>query len=209
MLDQPAIPASAVLIATEAHAAARLLDGFDPGLALGLRSIPYASSSIVQIAYRRDQIAHPLDGFGAVVPQVEGRSILAVSFTSVKFPGHAPPGTVLMRVFVGGATQPELFDRDDDAVAALVRRELGELIGAAGEPLLVEVARHARAMPQYTLGHLDRVAGLRERARRHPGLILTGNYLGGVGVPDCIRSGREAAREAFLLLEAARGAAAA
>jgi oxygen-dependent protoporphyrinogen oxidase len=208
-LDGGVIEADAVVVSTEAHAAARLLDGLDADLARDLRSIPYASSAIVSVAYPRGQVAHPLDGFGAVVPQVEGRSILAVSFTSVKFPGHAPPGTVLMRVFVGGATQPELFDLDDDAIAALVRRELGELIGASGEPLLLEVARHARAMPQYTLGHLDRVAALRERARRHPGLILTGNYLGGVGVPDCIRSGQEAAREAMLLLEAARSAAAA
>jgi oxygen-dependent protoporphyrinogen oxidase len=208
-LDGTVLEADAVVVATEAHAAARLLDGLDADLARDLRSIPYASSAIVSIAYPRGQVAHPLDGFGAVVPQVEGRSILAVSFTSVKFPGHAPPGTVLMRVFVGGATQPELFDRDDEAITATVRRELGELLGATGEPLLVEVARHARAMPQYTLGHLDRVALLRERADRHPGLILAGNYLGGVGVPDCIRGGQEAARAALMLLAALNPAAAA
>ena len=86
------IEASAVVLATEAHASARLVDGFDSDLALQLRSIPYASSVIVNVAYRRDQVAHPLDGFGAVVPAIEGRSILAVSFLSVKFPGRAPPG---------------------------------------------------------------------------------------------------------------------
>ncbi len=96
-----------------------------PLLALQLRAIPYASSLIVNIAYRRDQISHPLDGFGAVVPAIEGRSILAVSFLSVKFPNRAPPGSVLLRVFIGGATHPEQFDLDDQAVTELVRARAG------------------------------------------------------------------------------------
>ncbi len=102
LLDGPALEADAVVLATEAHAAARLVDGFDPALALSLRSIPYASSAILNLAFRRDQIAHPLDGFGAVVPLIEGRSILAVSFTSVKFPGRAPAGMALLRRFLRG-----------------------------------------------------------------------------------------------------------
>ncbi len=113
LLDGPTLDASAVVVATEAHAAARLLDTLDPALASQLRSIPYASSAIANVAFRREDVAHPLDGFGAVVPIVEGRQILAVSFTSVKFPRRAPAGTVLMRVFVGGATQPQLYDLDD------------------------------------------------------------------------------------------------
>ena len=193
LLDGPPIEAGAVILTTEAHASARLIDGFDPELALQLRSIPYASSAIVTLAYRRDQVKHPLDGFGAVVPAIEGRSILAVSFLSQKFPTRAPAGTVLLRVFVGGATQPDLFDRDDDELATMVRDELASLIGASGEPLLVEVGRHPRAMPQYTLGHLDRIAAIRRRAAQHPRLLLAGNAFHGVGIPDCIRSGREAA----------------
>ena len=193
LLDGPPIDASAVLLATEAHASARLVDGFDPDLALHLRSIPYASSAIATVAYRRDAIAHPLDGFGAVVPSAEGRSILAVSFSSIKFPNRAPADSVLLRVFVGGATQPELFDLDDAAIAALVRRELGELLGAAGEPLFLEVARHPRGMPQYTLGHLDRVAAIRRLQSLHPGLYLCGNAFDGVGIPDCIRSAQSSA----------------
>jgi protoporphyrinogen/coproporphyrinogen III oxidase len=193
LLDGSPLEAAAVVLATEAHASARLLDGFDPELAQHLRSIPYASSAIVNIAYARDQVAHPLDGFGAVVPTIEHRSILAVSFLSVKFPSRAPAGTVLFRAFVGGATQPELLDNDDDVLGYMVRWELAELLGAAGEPLLVEIARHARAMPQYTLGHLDRVAQIRERIARYPRLALAGNAYDGVGIPDCIRSGQEAA----------------
>jgi len=200
LMSGATLEAAAVIVAAEAHAAARLLDAQDAELALQLRSVPYASSAIVQLGYRRDQVAHPLDGFGAVVPIVEGRSILAVSFTSVKFAGRAPAGHVLLRVFIGGATQPDLFDLDDDELAALARRELGELIGARGEPALTAVARHPRAMPQYTLGHLDRVAAIDRLAGRHPGLCLAGNAYGGVGIPDCIRSGWDAAAAAFVAL---------
>jgi oxygen-dependent protoporphyrinogen oxidase len=200
LLDGPPIEASAVVLATEAHAAARLVDGFDPDLALRLRAIPYASSAIVNIAYRRDQVAHPLDGFGAVVPQIEGRSILAISFLSVKFPGRAPSGTALFRVFVGGATQPDLFERDDEMLVTVVRQELSELLGAVGEPLLVSVSRHPRAMPQYTLGHLDRVAAIRQQLARHSRLLLTGNALDGVGIPDCVRAAQAAADATLLAL---------
>jgi oxygen-dependent protoporphyrinogen oxidase len=209
LLSGHPIDADAVLVATEAHAAARLLDGYDPALARDLRSIPYASSAIVNVAFRRDQVAHPLDGFGAVVPAIEGRSILAVSFTSVKFPTRAPAATVLMRVFVGGAMQPELFDLDDAGIARIVRDELAGLIGATGEPLLLEVARHPRGMPQYTLGHLDRVAAIRSRLGDHPGLFLAGNYFGGVGVPDCVQAGEEAATALLARLRAADSSAAA
>ncbi len=202
-LDGPPLIADAVILAVEGHASARLVDGFDPDLSLQLRSIPYASSAIVNIAFRREQVAHPLDGFGAVVPIVEGRQILAISFTSVKFPSRAPDGTVLMRVFVGGSTQPELFERDDDEIRQLVRRELSELLGTSGEPIFDEVARHPRGMPQYTLGHLDRVAKIRQAAEKHPRLILAGNAFTGVGIPDCIRSGQEAAETAFQELASA------
>ncbi len=200
LLDGPPLSASAVILATEAHASARLLDGYDPDLAQRLRAIPYASSMVVNIAYRRDQVTHPLDGFGAVVPAIEGRSILAVSFLSVKFPRRAPTGTVLMRVFVGGATQAELFDLDDEALTSLVRRELAGLLGARGEPLLVEIGRHNRAMPQYTLGHLERIAAIRQQAARHSRLILTGNAFDGVGIPDVIRNAEAAADSTLLAL---------
>jgi protoporphyrinogen/coproporphyrinogen III oxidase len=193
LLDGPPLSASAVVLATEAHAAARLIDGFDPDLAQRLRAIPYASSLIVNVGYRRDQVAHPLDGFGAVVPAIEGRSILAVSFLSVKFPHRAPPGTVLMRAFVGGAMQPELCDLDDDAVTGLVRRDLTDLLGVSGEPLVLEISRHTRAMPQYTLGHLDRIAAIRLQAAKHSRLLLTGNAFDGVGIPDVIRNAQSAA----------------
>lgn len=193
LLNGAPIDADAVVVSTEAYSTARLLDGFDPELALHLRAIPYASSAVLNVAYRREQVAHPLDGFGVVVPRVENRDILAVSFTSVKFPSRAPLGTVLMRVFVGGATQPELFDYDDTAMRQMVRRELAELLGVKGDPLLEVIARHTRAMPQYTLGHMDRVRTIRRLQSRHSGLIIGGNAFDGVGVPDCVRAAGEAA----------------
>ena len=188
LLDGPPIEADAVVLAAEAHAAARLIDAQDPGLALQLRAIPYASSIIVNVAYRRDQIQHPLDGFGAVVPMIESRAILAVSFLSVKFPSRAPAGTALLRVFIGGATQPEYCDLDDAAIGELVRRELGDLIGASGDPLFLRVGRHPRSMPQYILGHLDHVDAIRRKLARHPRLYLTGIAFDGVGIPDCIHA---------------------
>jgi oxygen-dependent protoporphyrinogen oxidase len=188
LLSGPPIEADAVIVTTEAHATARMIDAEDPGLALQLRAIPYASSVIANVAYQRDQVQHPLDGFGAVVPTIEGRSILALSFLSVKFPHRAPAGTVLMRVFVGGATQPELFELPDEAIRELVARELGDLIGVSGPPRLFEIGRHPRAMPQYTLGHIDRVAAIRRKLVRHPRLFLTGIAFDGVGIPDCIHA---------------------
>ena len=167
-LTGPPVEADAVIVTTEAHSTARMIDMEDPGLALQLRAIPYASSVIVNVAYRRDQVQHPLDGFGVVVPATEGRSILAVSFSSVKFPSRAPSGTVLLRVFIGGATQPELFDLDDSSLGDLVAQELAGLIGVHGDPLLLRIARHPRAMPQYILGHLDRVEAISRKLDQVP-----------------------------------------
>ncbi len=192
-LDGPPIEAAAVVATTEAHATARMIDAVDPALALQLRAIPYASSIIVNIAYRRDQVQHPLDGFGVVAPTIESRSILAASFLNVKFPQRAPAGTVLFRVFIGGATQPELFDLNDDGVLEIVARELGDLLGVHGEPILTRIDRHARSMPQYTLGHLERVEAIRRQAARHPNLFLAGIAFDGIGIPDCVRAAESTA----------------
>ncbi|WP_337177027.1 protoporphyrinogen oxidase [Paludisphaera sp.] len=192
-LDGPAIEADAVVATTEAHAAARLVDGCDPSLALQLRAIPYASSIIVNVAYRRDQVRHPLDGFGFVAPTIEGRRLFAASFLNVKFPGRAPEKTALIRAFMGGGSQPELLDLDDDEVGRIVASELGELIGASGPPIFLEIARHPRSMPQYVLGHEEVVETIRRKVAMHPGLFLTGVAYDGVGIPDCIRAAESTA----------------
>lgn len=189
------LSADGVVLATEAHASARLVEGFDSKLAGHLRSIPYASSAIALVGFDRSQVSHPLDGFGLVVPASENRRILAISFTSVKLPGRAPAGKVLLRVFVGGAMQADLYDLSDEEIRRIVLEETASILGTTGEPCLYQLARHTRAMPQYTLGHQARVKQIEQDMTRHPGLVLASNALYGVGVPDCVRTAQNAAEK--------------
>lgn len=183
----------AVLIALPARRAADLLREFDHELSSELSGIRYADSAVTVVGYRREQIAHPLDAFGLVVPDVDKRQILAASFASVKFPGRAPEGSVLIRVFIGGARRPELAALPDEELRRITLAELGELLGARGEPELFRVIRWRGAMPQYRLGHLDRVSRIETRVAALPQLALAGSAYRGVGIPDCIRSGEQAA----------------
>ena len=194
----------AVILATSASATAKLLSKLDPELADELGAISHASCSIVSLGYRRDQIAHPLDGFGFVVPRIEKRKILSTSFSSVKFPHRAPDGQVLLRVFVGGALQPELAALPDDALQQIATTDLGDLLGIRGEPQLVEISRRPAAMPQYYVGHGARVDRIEGRMAQHAGLGLAGNAFHGVGISHCIHSGQQAAERALAI---ARGPA--
>ncbi len=191
--DGATVRADGVILTTPACQAARLLQNLDPEIARELEAIPYASSLTVNLAYRRAHVAHPLDGFGFVVPSCEGRSIVACSFSSVKFPNRAPPRHVLLRVFAGGALQPEAFEWDDRTLLTAVLRDLGELLGIRSAPLWSRVARHPRSMPQYHVGHLRRVDALDLSLRRWSTLKLAGNAYRGIGIPDSIRSGEAAA----------------
>lgn len=183
----------AVLLAIPAHRAAQLLSGLAPAVAGLLEQIEYASSAIVVSGHRLSDVSHPLDAFGLVVPAAERRRILAVSFTSRKFPDRAPPGCVQLRTFVGGALQPELLALSDAELTALVRGELAEILGVRGEADFVRVARYEHAMPQYHVGHLDLVRRIELAAAEIPGLALAGNAYHGVGIPDCIHSAEQAA----------------
>jgi oxygen-dependent protoporphyrinogen oxidase len=187
------VTADAVIVATPSPVAAVLLAGVDQGLAADLAGIAYAGSVIVSLGFRRAQVAHPLDAAGLVVPRIAGRRGLAISFSSSKFPGRAPDGCVLMRVFVGGALDPSAVGLDDDALVALARDEAAAIVGAAGEPLLVQVDRWAGSMPQYHVGHADRVNRIEAALSRHPRLTLAGNAYRGVGIPQVIASGQAAA----------------
>ncbi len=176
-----------------ATVAAGLVKPTSVELASELAAIPSADAVVVSLGFRREQIAHPLDGFGLVVPAGERRSILAVSFSSVKFADRAPEGQVLLRVFVGGACQGELTRLDDDSLLRMVLGELAELLGASGEPIFVDIARWPASMPQYHLGHLDRIARIEQLVAGLPGLALAGNAYRGVGIAQCIHSGQQAA----------------
>jgi oxygen-dependent protoporphyrinogen oxidase len=172
---------------------AALVSAADPGLASRLGGITYASSATVALAYPRAAVRHPLDGFGFVVPRVEGRAILACTFSSVKYPGRAPDGAVLLRVFVGGALQADLLARADEDLIGLAHDDVARLLGITGKPVLARVWRHPDAMPQYDVGHLDRVAAIESRLEAFPSLALAGAAYRGVGIADCVRSGEAAA----------------
>jgi oxygen-dependent protoporphyrinogen oxidase len=182
----------ALIITAGSQYAATLVETIDSTLAGDLRRIEYAGCVIALVGYRREQISHALDAFGFVVPEVEGRPILACSFASVKFAGRAPEGCVLLRVFLGGACHPDLHGLDDEQVRRLVQAQLGDLLGARGDPLLFRVARWDHAMPQYHVGHCDLVQRIEAQADR-AGLVLAGNAYHGVGIPHCVASGETAA----------------
>jgi oxygen-dependent protoporphyrinogen oxidase len=127
------------------------------------------------------------------VPFAEGRRLLACTFASRKWAGRAPEGFELLRAFVGGARNPAIVDADDATLVATARAELASLLRVSIEPVLTRVTRHRRAMPQYAVGHLDRVAAIEARLASLPGLALAGAAYRGVGIPDCVRSGEAAA----------------
>ncbi|MDT7779483.1 MAG: protoporphyrinogen/coproporphyrinogen oxidase [Acidobacteriota bacterium] len=191
------ISADAVCLALPAYASARLLRSTDDGLADELDSIPYASTATVNMAFRRADIPHPLDGFGFVVPFIERRTALACTFSSIKFAGRAPEGQVLLRAFVGGALQPEMFDLDEDAMVEAVRRDLRDLLGVTAAPRFAHVEKWPRSMPQYHLGHIERLSRIDSLLQNFPTLRLCGNAFDGTGLPDCVRGGEAAADDIF------------
>lgn len=183
----------AVILAAPSHVTARLVAPLDAELGGWLAGIEHSGTAIASVAYHRDQVRHPLDGMGAVVPAVEKSPILACSFSSQKYPHRAPEGTVLLRVFAGGARHPELAESPDQTLLPLVLGELDRLLGIRGEPIYHRIAHWPRTMPQYHVGHRELVAKIRERMALLPGLALAGNAFSGVGIPHCIHSGQEAA----------------
>ncbi|MBI2206925.1 MAG: protoporphyrinogen oxidase [Candidatus Rokubacteria bacterium] len=195
--DGEPLHADHVIIASESHVASRLVRYVDPALATLLAEIPYSSAATISFGWRRDAIPHPLDGFGFVVPRTEGKALLAATFSSVKYPGRAPDGHVLIRAFVGGALNARILDEDDAALAALARRDLHDALGVTAEPLFARVARWPASMPQYRVGHLARIETIERRLATLPGLHLAGGAYRGVGIADCVHSAETAAARAL------------
>lgn len=191
--DRSLETADAVILTCGAHGSAKLVRPFDAMLADKLASIEYASSATMSLAFRREDVPNPLNGFGFVVPAIERRTLIAVTFSSVKFAGRAPDGWVLMRAFLGGAMQPEVYDTSDEQLRRAVLRDLRDLIGIVSPPRFVELYRWPKSMPQYPVGHLGDVADIRRRVAAWPGLAIAGSAFGGVGIPDCVHSGETAA----------------
>jgi oxygen-dependent protoporphyrinogen oxidase len=181
------------VIALPAHRAAQLLDQVDSKISAALASIPYASTATINLAYNKADVPHPLDGFGFVVPRIEGRKIIACSFSSTKYPGRAPQSGVLLRAFAGGALQPEIFDLNEAELLRAVLDEMRALLGITAAPVFSIVEKWPRSMAQYHLGHPQLVSQLQTRVAAYRGLQLAGNAYEGAGIPDCIRSGEAAA----------------
>jgi len=190
----------AVILASQAFVAGGLLAQTDAALGDELSAIPYSSSVTVNLVFDESQIGPLPDGFGFLVPAVEGRAMLACTFVHRKFIGRTPTGKAVLRAFLGGAKNESLLDQTDDVLIATVRRELSEILGARilGPHIPTEatqVSRWKRAMAQYAVGHQERMKRIKERVSALPGLRLAGNAYDGIGIPDCIRTGRNAARE--------------
>jgi oxygen-dependent protoporphyrinogen oxidase len=190
--------ADAVILAAPAFAAADLLARGWPALAGGLRQIRYVTTATVSLAYRKRDVGEPLDGYGLVIPRTERRRINAVTITSSKFTHRAPADAVLIRVFVGGSRSPDVPNLEDTALLDLVRGELRDTLHVQAEPLWSKIYRWPRSNPQYDVGHLERIDAL--EAACPAGLYLTGSAYRGVGIPDCVRQGEEAAEKVMAYL---------
>jgi len=190
----------AVIVASPAWAAGALLGPVDPDLGEQLGGIPYSSSITVNLVYDEAQLGPLPDGFGFLIPACEGRSMLACTFVHRKFLGRTPYGKVVLRAFLGGTKNEALLAETDEALVATVRRELSEILGEKVLPLETQpehtqVSRWRKAMAQYAVGHQERKQRIFDRVATLPGLRLAGNAYDGIGIPDCIRLGRQAAKE--------------
>lgn len=192
-----------VVLAAPADRASRILAGLDDELARLLRAIPHVSTAIVTLAFRRDDLKRIPAGHGYVSPRVEGGSVVACSISSHKFDGRASHDALLLRCFLGRAGADEVAAMPDATLLQIVRAELSAVFGIDAPPILSRVVRWPAGLPQYTLGHAERLAGIEERLRSFAGLQLAGASYHGIGIPDCIVSGFAAAGAANAHLRAA------
>ncbi len=175
-----------LILAAPAHAQARMLQSFDPALSELLDGIPYPALSVCCFGYQKQHVGEVLDGFGFLVPSKEKRTVLGTIVDSNVFSGRAPEGSILLRSMVGGARTPELAKLPDEQLISLVSDDLRDILGLRAEPEFVRIFRHERAIPQYIVGHANRLEAIDDQLRRHPGLVLTGNAFKGVSLNDCV-----------------------
>ena len=191
------IDADAVIIATPAFRAGALLKKIDASAAGELTAISYASTATVNLAYRRQDFSRAPNSFGFVVPAIEKRKIMACTFSSLKYPGRAPEDKILLRAFVGGSLQPELFGASDSEMEDSVRAELASLLGVTAAPIFTRIWRHPESMPQYHIGHAARVNRIEAALEKLSTLALAGSAYHGVGIADCVHTGEAAAEKVF------------
>lgn len=191
--DGVRLTAGAVILATPAYVAADAVGGFLPDVAGALNAIPYGNSVVVSLAFNKADVDHPLGASGFLVPMREGTDVSASTWVSVKWPHAAPADKVLIRCFVGRGVGRDWTQESDETLVATALAGLRQIMGLKAEPIVTTVARWRRSMPQYKVGHLDRVAEIEAMLSRAPGLYLAGAAYRGVGLPDCVREGNEAA----------------
>jgi len=184
-----------VVVALPARATAEVLGTASPELAAELTGIDYSSSITVGLGYDQDVRQSLPPGFGFLVPRSEGRQLLAATFVHNKFPHRAPPDRALLRCFFAGANAERVSAHSDDQIIGIVRNELQQILGIRAEPLFARVYKWKSAMAQYGVGHLERLERITSLREKLPGLALAGNGYRGIGVPDCVRSGREAVKQ--------------
>lgn len=188
--------ADGIILATPAYVTARLLEPLDGELAQAHAAIPHASSVTMTLGYAAADLPQPLDGYGYVIPRVEGTDVLACTWSSSKWVGRAPTGFVQMRLYLGRYGGRDMVALADGELLELAQAEVKEMMGVTVRPRLQRLYRWPNGMPQYTIGHLERLATIEKRLAQHPGLFLAGAAYRGVGIPDCIASGEQAAEEA-------------
>ncbi len=187
------ISADAVILASPAHVSSRILSGIDADLASELAAIPYVGTATVSMAYESRELQNIPRGFGFVVPRHEKRKIMAVTFSSRKFPGRAPEGQALLRCFLGGAKNPELVDKPEEELADIASEEVADILKIKARPQWAKVYRWPRSMPQTPLGHTKRIRRIYSLFDKQPCLNIAGGAYDGLGIPDCVRTGEEAA----------------
>jgi len=187
------LTAEAVCVALPSYAASEILHTLDADLWSELSSIPYAPAATINFAFREMDVKRPLNGVGFVIPYKENRLVLGCTFAEHKFEGRAPKGFMLIRAFLGGVHGTTWMGEKDEPLTQRVYSELKELLGITGKPLFTQIERYDRSLPQYNVGHLEKILRIEERLLRYRGLSLAGNWSYGVGIPDCIASGERAA----------------
>ncbi len=188
--------ADAIILALPTYECSRILSCLDPTLAETLAAIPYSSALTVALGYDARASGDIPSGFGFLVPQKEKRRLLACTFVHGKFEHRVPPGRALLRCFLGGVRDPDVLNLDDDEIISIVRRELQTILKLSAEPLFYRVYRWPSSMPQYVVGHQERIKAIQRQLENHPGLFFAGNAYSGIGISDCIRTGKAAAEKA-------------
>jgi oxygen-dependent protoporphyrinogen oxidase len=197
---KPGVETSVVIVTTPMYVSSALLRGIDRVLAATLAEIPYASTALVNLAFDEADVPE-LNGYGYVIPSVERREALACTWTSRKWQNRAPEGKVLLRVYIGRFGDDDVTAYEDGRLLAIAQDEIRDTLNITADPLFHRIIRFPGAMPQYNMGHLDRLALIEQRLAGHEGLFLAGAAFHGVGIPDCIASGEAAAARAAAYLK--------